>query len=214
MRNPARTAITSAALMVGLGLVVFVAVFAAGAEVDLHRRPARRAGQGRLVVYSPRPSTPIPARHRARDRRRAAALRTAQQYSSTRSRSTARSPTRSTTTLTGVDPREPARRLHVRLDRTATTRWSAGWAATQALIEEQFAKAHASGSATATAWSRRPAGTRRMRAIGDLPRPDDPAGHDRRRRERCGRSRTPRDPLRLLRRRGRLGRPRAGSGPA
>ena len=29
MRNPARTATTSAALMVGLGLVVFVAVFAA-----------------------------------------------------------------------------------------------------------------------------------------------------------------------------------------
>ena len=30
MRNPQRTAVTSAALMIGVGLVVFVAVFAAG----------------------------------------------------------------------------------------------------------------------------------------------------------------------------------------
>jgi putative ABC transport system permease protein len=34
MRNPGRTAITSAALMVGLGLVVFVAVFAAGLKTS------------------------------------------------------------------------------------------------------------------------------------------------------------------------------------
>src|SRR6185312_11140803 len=35
MRNPARTATTSAALMVGLGLVVFVAVFAAGLKTTI-----------------------------------------------------------------------------------------------------------------------------------------------------------------------------------
>ena len=35
MRNPARTATTSAALMVGLGLVVFVAVFAAGLKTSI-----------------------------------------------------------------------------------------------------------------------------------------------------------------------------------
>ena len=46
MRNPGRTATTSAALMVGLGLVVFVAVFAAGLKatvndsIDQLRRPA------------------------------------------------------------------------------------------------------------------------------------------------------------------------------
>ena len=41
MRNPARTATTAAALMVGLGLVVFVAVFADGlkSSFDGHRRP-------------------------------------------------------------------------------------------------------------------------------------------------------------------------------
>jgi putative ABC transport system permease protein len=36
MRNPARTATTSAALMVGLGLVVFVAVFAAGLTTSIN----------------------------------------------------------------------------------------------------------------------------------------------------------------------------------
>ena len=46
MRNPGRTAVTSAALMVGLGLVVFVAVFTAGHQDDL-RRSARQVGQGR-----------------------------------------------------------------------------------------------------------------------------------------------------------------------
>ena len=35
MRNPARTATTSAALMVGLGMVVFVAVFAAGLKTSI-----------------------------------------------------------------------------------------------------------------------------------------------------------------------------------
>ena len=35
MRNPARTASTAAALMVGLGLVVFVAVFAAGLKTSI-----------------------------------------------------------------------------------------------------------------------------------------------------------------------------------
>jgi putative ABC transport system permease protein len=35
MRNPARTAVTSAALMVGLGLVVFVSVFAAGMKASV-----------------------------------------------------------------------------------------------------------------------------------------------------------------------------------
>ncbi len=41
-RNPGRTALTSAALMVGLGLVVFVAVFAAGLKASLNDsdRPA------------------------------------------------------------------------------------------------------------------------------------------------------------------------------
>ena len=37
-RNPARTALTAAALMVGLGLVVFVAVFTAGLKASMTGR--------------------------------------------------------------------------------------------------------------------------------------------------------------------------------
>ena len=61
MRNPARTATTSAALMVGLGLVVFVAVFAAGLK---RRSPAAVDDlvQADIVVtgksFQPLPSAP------------------------------------------------------------------------------------------------------------------------------------------------------------
>ena len=50
-RNPGRTAITSAALMVGLGLVVFVAVFAAGLKASIGSQIDDLV-RAQLLVYS------------------------------------------------------------------------------------------------------------------------------------------------------------------
>ena len=50
-RNPARTAVTAAALMVGLALVVFVSVFAAGLKDSIDGAIANRA-KAQLVVTS------------------------------------------------------------------------------------------------------------------------------------------------------------------
>ncbi len=58
-RNPARTAVTSAALMVGLGLVVFVAVFAAGIKTSIDGGIEQRF-TGDLIVTSDNAS-PFPA---------------------------------------------------------------------------------------------------------------------------------------------------------
>ena len=43
MRNPRRTAATASALMIGLGLVVFVAVFGASAKASVDRDPGADA---------------------------------------------------------------------------------------------------------------------------------------------------------------------------
>jgi putative ABC transport system permease protein len=58
-RNPGRTAITAAALMVGLGLVVFVAVFAAGLSASVSASIDRRLTAD-LVVRTTSGFTPIP----------------------------------------------------------------------------------------------------------------------------------------------------------
>jgi putative ABC transport system permease protein len=59
MRNPGRTATTAAALMVGLGLVVFVAVFANGIKASFDKTVAQVVGAD-LVVRS-ETMQPIPA---------------------------------------------------------------------------------------------------------------------------------------------------------
>ena len=71
MRNPARTAITSAALMVGLGLVVFVAVFAAGMKATVSGSFDRLL-TGDLVVTG-ESMQPVPRRTGEAHRRRARA---------------------------------------------------------------------------------------------------------------------------------------------
>jgi putative ABC transport system permease protein len=60
MRNPARTATTAAALMVGLGLVVFVAVFANGIKASVDDTVARTV-KSDLIVRSDNQMQPIPA---------------------------------------------------------------------------------------------------------------------------------------------------------
>ncbi len=60
-RNPGRTALTSAALMVGLGLVVFVAVFAAGLKASLDDSIDRLI-QAQIVIRSDSGFEPVPRR--------------------------------------------------------------------------------------------------------------------------------------------------------
>jgi putative ABC transport system permease protein len=62
-RNPARTALTSAALMVGLGMVVFVAVFTAGLKASINNS-IERLISAELVVTSGGGFEPIPDRTR------------------------------------------------------------------------------------------------------------------------------------------------------
>ena len=59
MRNPARTATTSAALMVGLGLVVFVAVFASGVKTSIATSLNRYVSADFIVSSSQ--TQPLPA---------------------------------------------------------------------------------------------------------------------------------------------------------
>ncbi len=60
-RNPGRTALTSAALMVGLGLVVFVAVFAAGLKASLNDSIDRLI-LAQIVIRSDSGFQPVPRR--------------------------------------------------------------------------------------------------------------------------------------------------------
>jgi putative ABC transport system permease protein len=62
-RNPARTALTAAALMVGLGMVVFVAVFTAGLKASVSDSIDRLI-QAELVVSSGGGFEPVPDRAR------------------------------------------------------------------------------------------------------------------------------------------------------
>jgi putative ABC transport system permease protein len=62
-RNPARTALTSAALMVGLGMVVFVAVFTAGLKASINNS-IERLISAEIVVTSGGGFEPIPDRTR------------------------------------------------------------------------------------------------------------------------------------------------------
>jgi putative ABC transport system permease protein len=61
MRKPTRTAVTSAALMIGLALVVFVTVFAAGFNTSISRAIDRNF-QGDLTVQNIDNFSPIPSR--------------------------------------------------------------------------------------------------------------------------------------------------------
>ena len=64
MRNPGRTATTAAALMVGLGLVVFVAVFANGIKASFDETRRRRSSRQTSIVRS-RDDAADPGRRRA-----------------------------------------------------------------------------------------------------------------------------------------------------
>ena len=60
LRKPARTAVTAAALMVGLALVVFVTVFASGFKGSISKAVDRNF-QGDLVIQNVDGMSPVPA---------------------------------------------------------------------------------------------------------------------------------------------------------
>ena len=103
-RNPARTASTSAALMVGLGLVVFVAVFAAGLKASVSGDMDELI-KADYVATRARRSSRCPPAPAAGDRATSPGVRAVlAAVRSTASRSTARPSTPTTDTSNGVDP--------------------------------------------------------------------------------------------------------------
>jgi putative ABC transport system permease protein len=138
MRNPARTATTAAALMVGLGMVVFVAVFAAGlkASVNGSLDAVIRAD----YIVQARGVEPLPAGAGA-----AVAsvpdVRATSPIAFDQVQVNGRAVQASTDTVEGIDPRT--------IDAVYRFRWIGAPAVSpaalrpgQALIEQQFAKAH------------------------------------------------------------------------
>ena len=137
-RNPARTAVTAAALMVGLALVVFVSVFAAGLKDSINGAIADRA-KAELVVSSDTHGSAL-AGGRAAHRSRASVVATAPQYLD-QVQVNGRQVNAVTDQLTGIDP--------LTLRDTYRFHWLHGSDAdlqrlvgTSAVVEEQFAKAH------------------------------------------------------------------------
>ena len=137
-RNPARTAVTAAALMVGLALVVFVSVFAAGLKDSIDGAIADRA-KAELVVTSDTVA-PLSRAAGARIDRVPSVMATAPQYLD-QVQVNGRKSNAVTDQLTGIDP--------LTLRDAYSFRWLHGSDADlqrlvggAAIVEEQFAKAH------------------------------------------------------------------------
>jgi putative ABC transport system permease protein len=140
-RNPARTAITAATLMVGIGLVAFVAVLAAGLKSSFTGAIADRASAD-LIVSS---DTAAPLSRAAGDRiRRLPAVSvTAPQYID-QVKVNGRRVHAATDQLNGIDPlalRDVYRFRWVHGSDSELQRLGPG----AALVEEQFAKQHGIG---------------------------------------------------------------------
>jgi putative ABC transport system permease protein len=136
-RNPARTAVTAAALMVGLGLVVFVAVFAAGLKESLTGAIARHPAD--LVVTSDS-FTPVPRAATDRIQRLPAVAATAPQYVD-QIEVNGRAVNGNTDMINGVEPlalRDVYRFRWLNGTDAELQRLGAG----AALVEEQFAEQH------------------------------------------------------------------------
>jgi putative ABC transport system permease protein len=139
VRNPGRTAVTAAALMVGLALVVFVAVFAAGLKDSLNGTVDQRLGNG-LVITSDS-ITPLSAEVGARLGHVPGVGATSRQYVD-QFQVDGKPVNAATDVLNGVDPiglREIYRFEWVNGSDGAVDALRSG----SALIEEQFAERHA-----------------------------------------------------------------------
>jgi putative ABC transport system permease protein len=138
MRNPGRTATTAAALMVGLGLVVFVAVFAAGLKASIGNSldELLRAD----YVISAASVEPLPAgAGPAIDRTAGVATSAAVMFDRVRVNG---APVKTTTdTIEGIDADRLAQVYRFRWIR-GSDRLADTLGPYDALVEEQFAKAH------------------------------------------------------------------------
>ena len=141
-RNPSRTAVTSAALMVGLALVVFVAVFASGLKASISDSLTRLLRADMLVTAQSGATMQIPGPTAAAVAR-VPGVRTAEAVRFDQVRVNAARKTKLTTdTVEGVDPRT--------IRDVYAPRWLAGGSdalfgqlsGDGALMEEQFAKTH------------------------------------------------------------------------
>ena len=163
MRNPGRTATTSAALMVGLGLVVFVAVFAAGLKASVAGSidDLLRAD----YVVSPASAEPLPeGAGPAIDRAAGVTASAAVMFDQVQVNGAPSKATTDTVEAIDADRLAQVYRFHWihGSDRLAST-----LAPDQALVEEQFAKTH--HIAVGDTFSiRTPSGGRaRLRAAGE-----------------------------------------------
>ena len=139
-RNPGRTATTAAALMVGVGLVVFVAVFAAGLKSSISGQIDELV-RADMVVYG-EGFQPISIAHRGRDRDRSTGVEAAvpTPYEQVEVNGAA-----SSSHLRPGDRGRPVASSPRSMRSTgskATIRSCAGLGPDEALIEEQFAEAH------------------------------------------------------------------------
>ena len=197
MRNPARTATTSAALMVGLGLVVFVAVFAAGLKTSItgSLNELVRAD----VVVTAKGFQPLPPNAQDAVRSVPDVYAAVGQYMD-RIQVNGKPVNGMTDTIDGVE----ARILH----HVYRPEWIGGGTdalieqlrGDTALVEEQFAKTHGIAVGDRFRIQTPSGGTRAADGDRRVPRPPDPAGHPRRPSDLPARLRAPR-PVRVLRRR-------------
>jgi len=167
MRNPGRTATTSAALMVGLGMVVFVAVFAAGlkASVNSSLDAVIRAD----YVVAARNIQPLPAGAGA-VLARTPGVDAAAPIMFDQVQVDGRAVNATTDTVEGIDPRTLGDVYRFRWIRGSDAD-AAGLQPGQALVEQQFAKAHGIEVGDRFTVRTSSGGTARLTAVAEY---DDP----------------------------------------
>ena len=164
MRNPGRTATTAAALMVGLGLVVFVAVFANGIKASFDET-VNQVVNADLIVRS-ETMEPIPA---GAEQRRGAHRPTSAPTTGVlidQVKVNGKGSNVLTDIMNGVDPADFARLYGVDWVRRRRLRCSSGCAATPRSSRSSSPRPTTSASATPTGSRRRRAGKARLRVIG------------------------------------------------
>jgi putative ABC transport system permease protein len=163
MRNPARTATTAAALMIGLGLVVFVAVFANGIKASFDATVSKVV-QADFIVRSDT-MQPIPAAA-------AEAVASTPEIASSSSvlldqvSVNGKKSSVLTDVMNGVDPSTIERLYRIDWVGSSGPRVLGDLSGHNALIEEQFAKAHHLGVGHSYRIETPTGGRARLRVIG------------------------------------------------
>ena len=140
MRQPGRTLITAAALTVGLALVAFVAVLAAGFKATIDHA-VDRSFAGNLIVENSqsRQRTGDPA---AASPTRCARCRASPKSRRSPSRSGARMATRSNEAVTAVEPASFAKAYKLEWKHGSTPTLRELVSGNEAIVTEEFAKSH------------------------------------------------------------------------